>query len=190
MTATVPVIPDMPAGTVATEAEMNAVGTACVFLTGFGAGDRPFWNVRRASAGTQNASTDAVVPWDTAVSDSDGVWSSATPGQVTIQTPGYYHADWCIATLGGIATQELTAYLRVTTSAANPENPSAVFDAQFCGVYSVVTYGYVIPSGGGVLPIRLYPGDALALHLVTDSAGTARWVTAQPPTFTGQWVSQ
>jgi len=73
----------------------------------------------------------------------------------------------------------------VTTSAANPYNPSTTL--QFQHSNRAATTALVATSSGGLVPIYLVPGDYIEVYAKVGTAVSTS--TAAFPQFSGEWVS-
>lgn len=187
MAMTIPAIPSLPAGHVVTVADMQSLANAATFLL-----NKPIVLVEQV-AGPQAIGTSlgAFTGFTSAglIYDTDGMWNSANPGQLTVQTPGWYKVRYSVNF--GTASGTFNAAVRSTTGSNNPAGPG-VQSGNYWGSYSVSPgTGQPIYGGAqGVWPAYLYAGDYLQIFMKAASAGSSTGLTA-PGTGTngGTWFA-
>lgn len=186
MTMTIPTIPAMPAGYIATAADMNALAYAVQFLL-----TKP---IARAvdTAGSQAVTTgDTAVTFGAASFDTDGMWSAGQPTRLTVATAGFYKISYCVqASVASGVTINCNTHATVTTGANNPAG---------AGVATQVYGGYgggsaagglrVGPHASGVLPFYMYALDYVTVSVVAAAAGLTLSISAFPSFMTMEYVS-
>jgi hypothetical protein len=186
MGATIPAVPVENAGTVSASADWNAWGSAASFLLKSASGSLPMFFLMSSTAQTWTTSG-VPVNWSNTAAvfkDNDSGFSSGTPNRYTIQTAGYWTFTYAIN--GGTSSTNLATYFQVTTSAANPYNPSATVQFCFNDKKSFAAQGSNNCSGS-LCPIYLFPADFVQVFAVTSATSTEG--SSPFSQFTGQWVS-
>lgn len=184
--ATVPAVPSENAGTVSTSADWNAWGSAASFLLNSSSGSRPMFFLMSSATQTWTA-TAAAVNWSNSAAvfkDNDGGWSAGNASRYSIQTAGYWTFTYSVN--GGTSPTRLGSYIQVTTSAANPYNPSATVQFAFT-LNSSFSGQPNYNTSASLCPIYLFPGDFLQVFAFTAASSTEG--TSPFSHFTGQWVS-
>lgn len=191
MTMTVPSIPSLPAGHIVTLSDMQALSSAATFLL-----TKPIVLIEQVasaqsigtSPATLNNFTSAGVIYDT-----DGMWASANPSRLTVQTPGWYRASYAVncGTVGGTYNTNLKS----TTGSNNPAGAGVI--AAHWGGYST-TVATSIPGyagASGLWPAYLYAGDFLQIQMQAAATGSSTGLTGvggsnNPGSFFSmEWVS-
>jgi hypothetical protein len=166
MTMTIPTIPSMPAGYVATSTDMNNLAYCCTFLS-----TKPISRVRDAAGGQALSTTGSpvIINFATKDIDTDGMWSSGTPNRLTIATPGWYKFRYAIAT--GTGTTLRVCGQTISTTGANNPAGSGVVSSPYWGSYSYSASGNTAYArAAGIWPFYLYAGDYLQVQGFTDNA--------------------
>jgi hypothetical protein len=151
---------------------------ACTFLM-----NKPIARVHDVTGGQSiPAAGNTPIIFDTKDFDTDGMWSSSAPTQLTIQTPGYYHVRFGCNAASGITN----AWSLVTTGANNPAGQ---------GITNIYYDGYVIAvsnmgasGAGGVIPQYLYPLDFVQIVCRANVTSTTFGSTVGPY-FSLEYVS-
>jgi hypothetical protein len=102
---------------------------------------------------------------------------------MTAMTPGFYTIAWSVSAASGAG--HLQCYAQVTTTSANPFNPSTTM--KFQASNHAATTNVVVTSSGGLVPIHLFPGDYVEVYALVGSAVSTSLTFA--PQLTGEWVS-
>lgn len=184
--ATLPTIPVEPAGKVAASADHQSWASACTFLLGSGAGTNPMFFLMSSATQSFTTTASACIWSNTAAvfKDNDGGWAVGNPTRYTIKTAGYWTFDYNVS--AGTTPGNVGTYLQVTTSAANPYNPSTT--VKFCYNYSsAASTVNTNNSSGSLCPIYLAVNDYVEVYCVvavTSTSGTAPFTH-----FTGELVS-
>ena len=182
MALTIPVIPGMPAGHIATSSDMNQLAAAATFLLG-----KPIAHVHDGTGSYAIASPMAC--WDTKDIDTDGMWSAGSPNRLTIQTPGWYKLRAAITSNGAGAGMEF--FMRSTTGSNNPlgsgVNSTPNWEAAtFTSSASPFTSFHV----SGIWPYYLYQADFLQVMGVINTGSGTTFITGVPASFFSlEWVS-
>jgi hypothetical protein len=181
MAMTIPTVPSLPAGHVATTAEMNALAGACTFLL-----EKPVARVRDTTGGLAIGTSATTIPFNTKDYDTDGMWSSGANSRLTIQTPGWYKFRYSIATTGGHA---VNTKMRSTTGANNPSG-SGITSGDHWGGYTPSGTTFVGAGGcSGIWPFYLYAGDFLFIVALADTAGNTTNTSVTGSSFALEFVS-
>ena len=175
MTMTIPTIPSLPAGHVVTLAEMQELAYAATFLL-----TKPIVLIEQVASGQAITTSFASLNNFTAgglIYDTDGMWNSATPSRLTVQTPGWYKVRYAVnvGTNGGT----FNTAIRSTTGSNNPLG-AGVQSGMYWGAYSVQT-ATTIPvycGSQGVWPQYLYAGDYLQILMKAAASGSSTGLTA------------
>lgn len=185
--ATIPSIPSLSAGEIATADAMNQIASAVRFGLSASSGGAPAWSLMQSTA--QSLPTaGTTIKWDTKLVDNDGVWASSNNSQVTIVTPGYYAIDWNVGMATGTASWALQCWAQVVTTANNPYYPSREFPFQFTSLYQVaVTSTGLYANSGGLVPLWCNTGDIIQIQATPSVAIST---AAGKSTFSGRFVSQ
>lgn len=183
MTKVLPSVADIPAGSIVTASELNAVGSAMAFLL-----DKPQALIED-TVGAQtvtNVSTGTKITFATKIYDTDGMYSSGATDRLTIQTPGYYKVNYNVDCVSGTPLS-LNAWVLSTTGPNNPQG---------AGVTGQFWPGYMVPqstvgmrvSAGGLWPQYLWPGDFLSLfaYAATNTSTTSN---TNPSYLAVEWMS-
>lgn len=163
MTMSIPTIPSMPAGHIATVSDMNALSAACTFLL-----TKPMAKVRDTAGGVNFTTSGAVITYTTVDFDTDGMWSAGSPNRLTIQTPGWYKLRYMVNQNGSSSATNAAA---VGVTGSNNPAGSGLSTNMLWASYSDSEPGYM--SGRGLWPFYLYAGDFIRLIGIEVSAGGA-----------------
>jgi hypothetical protein len=182
MALTIPVIPDLPAGHIATAAEMNQLASAATFLLG-----KPLVRVFDGTGGYSIASP--MLCWDTKSYDTDAMWSSVNKDRLTVQTPGWYKF-WCGITTNGAASS-VEFFMRSTTGSNNPLgsgiNSTSNWEA---ATVSTSSSPFSAIRVSGIWPYYMYSGDYLTVRGIQTGAASNTYITGVPASFFAmEWVS-
>lgn len=169
------------AGTIAASADMNANANTALFNI------RPPMIIANASASSGQsftAGTAAPINWATLERDTDGFWSPTALSRLTVQTPGFYKIRWSIPY--NAAGSNLGVYAQVTTYTNNPLGSGLTYACWFswCGAQTGVNPAN---SGGGIIPVELWPGDYVQLYGTMGAASTL--LTSTTPRVSMRQVS-
>lgn len=185
MAMTIPTIPTLPAGYVVQVADMNNLASCANFLY-----NKPVCRItdttgaQTIAAGTTLSSTNAI-QFTSANFDPDGMWSSGSPKQLTIQTPGYYKVRYGVSVKCTTAATKMNAGILMTTGANNPVGAGSVIPPAWASFSQMVsTNDQAASFGSGVYPFYLYAGDIIQVCAVWDG-GVLTTVT----TNGGSWLS-
>jgi len=162
---TIPTIPDFPAGYVATLTDMQNLSSAVNFAL-----NKPATRIIDATAGATIGTSFALAVWTGTTFDVDGMWNSATPNRLTIQTPGFYKLRYGINT--GNVSNVINTYVSSVTGPNNP-NGSNVGSLAFWGAYCDNPGDYAHASAAGIWPYYLYSGDYLQIYAKAANAGSS-----------------
>lgn len=182
MALTIPTIPSMPAGHIATSNDMNQLAAAATFLLG-----KPIAHVHDGTGGYAMASP--MTCWDTKDIDTDGMWNGSQTDRLTIQTPGWYKLRVAITSNG--AGGSLEFFMRSTTGSNNPLG-SGVFSSPNWEAATIASSAspFVSFHVSGIWPYYLYPADFLQVRGVLTAGAGNTYVTAVPASFFSlEWVS-
>lgn len=141
------------------EDTFNAVTYALEFLL-----NPPEAKVIQTSAQSiaTGATTATAISWSSKVLDNDGMWNAATPTVLTVQTPGWYEAEWAVA-FAGHADLFLRAHgLFVSASSFALGNAIAYNDYE-------VDNTTATPEMWGSYDLFLNAGDTVAVGVVQTS---------------------
>lgn len=153
----------MPAGHVATLADMQNLTAAVTFLL-----NRPMTRVRDATGGVSILTTATTVTFTTADFDTDGMWNSGNPDRLTIQTPGWYRVRYAV-TCGTAMTY--SSQVVSVTGANNPRGSGITSSPRWSG-YGNTNGGISCrPRGCGIWPAYLYAGDFLKVQIFGSTTG-------------------
>jgi hypothetical protein len=158
---TIPVIPALPAGYVATAADLNALAYGCTFLLG-----KPIARVYDTTGSQILLATGTAVTYDTAGVDTDGMWNVSNPTRLTVQTPGYYRVRYGVND-NGIT---LNACAVIVTGSNNPVG--AGVSSQSWGSYSIGQSSQGRASAAGILPQFLYALDYVYVLASPNASAT------------------
>lgn len=177
---TVPTIPAMPVGSVATAQQMNEMVYCCQFLY-----QKPMTKVIDEVGGQaiQVAASFTYVNFSAALYDIDGQWNAGTPTLLTIQTPGWYKIRYGITFTSG-DTGGMSAAVRSLSGPNNPQG-SGVASASYWASSCVCASGMLNAIGAsGLWPFYLYTGDQLRILMYTSrTAGNTTAGSAQTGSF-------
>jgi hypothetical protein len=186
MTMTIPTVPVMPAGYIATAADMNNLAYAAQFLL-----TKPITRVVD-TAGSQAVTTAFVqVTFSSASFDTDGMWNSGTPTRLTVQTPGFYKIDYCIqAAVASGTSINMNTQATVVTGANNPAG-AGIATIVYAGYGSGSAAGGLRAAGhsSGVLPFYMYALDYVTVSVVAQLTGSTLSASAFPSYMLLEFVS-
>lgn len=195
----IPTIPSFVAGAPALT-DLQNLAYASSFLIDHGT--RPTWKfIASTISGSVTANTWTVVPVNTSIYDSDGVWSSASNGAVIV-TQGYYALEACVQPeISATRFNFITAF-KWTAGTNNPHSASSPAWFGYRGIDTSTVSG-ASNSGciSAITPVPMYPGDTLQAMLYLTSGVTleANDNAGQPTIFmagrfsmqfTGRWVRE
>jgi hypothetical protein len=186
MAMTLPTLPNMPAGYVATAADMNNLAYACTFLL-----TKPVASVQDTN-NTQvfTSSPPVALPFNTKNYDTDGMWSSGANNKLTIQTPGWYKFRYTVfATTAGGVTDAFGTYLESTTGANNPAGAGVVSSDHWHGYTDVFSSSGGAAGASGIWPFYLYAGDFLQLFALGLAAALNYTLSNSQSYFQLEYVS-
>ena len=167
MTMTLPTLPALPAGYVATAADMNNLAYCATFAL-----TKPI-TLAYDSAGSQSLSTATVMSWGAVKYDTDGMWSSGTPNRLTVQTSGWYKIRYnvvsTIASTGGGNT-----YCTSTTGSNNPAGSGVTSSQCWPGYSDVFTTSGGGAGASGIWPFYLYQGDYVQVFWTGSTVTTTQ----------------
>jgi len=172
-------LPTLPAGSIATAAQLNELAAAANFLL-----NKPIARVHDG-AGSQSI---AVTPSNTVIKfanrDIDnvapGMWSSSATDRLTIQTAGWHKVRYGVSTN---ATKSVNTYVQQVCGSNNPLGAGSTVGPYWPG-YTVQGYA----GASGVWPAYLYAGDYLQVHAFADSGGALTEAAISPSFFSLEWV--
>lgn len=184
-TTVAPVIPTEPAGVIATSRDLNGWANAAQFFTGSFRGTQPMFILMASAAQALTTSFTAVTYSATGAvfKDNNGAWSSSNPSRMTVRTAGFYSVAWSVSAASGAG--HLQCYAQVTTTAANPFNPSTTLKFQESN--HAATTNIVVTSSGGLVPFYLAVGDYIEVYALVGTAENTSLTLA--PQLSGEWVS-
>lgn len=182
MTMTVPTVPQMPAGTIATSAQMNQLSACCSFLLG-----KPIARVVATTGGRAIAGTASPIQFDVASFDPDGMWNIANPTRLTIQTPGWYKVRYSIVTVNSAI---FNTYVNSTSGSNNPVGAGVTSFSYLPGYGNGGSIGLsgVASGASGLWPYYLYALDYLVITAL-PSAATTTSVSPIGSSFSLEYVS-
>lgn len=182
--ATIPTIPDMPAGHVATADDMNALSNAALWLYQ----NKPVASVHQSSNGQSIAASSTLITWDTMDHDNDSMWKSALNGRLTVQTPGWYKVRYMVGWSNAGSLISMNTYVQITTG---PNNPAGQGITSFCWPgYSVGGSNNTTGTGAaGILPVYMFAGDYAQVFALANTSGSTVSTTYGFPFFSMELVS-
>ena len=169
MTMVIPTIPTMPAGYVATAADLNNLSAGATFLL-----NKPIARVHDGAGTFAIPTSLTAVPFNTKDFDPDGMWSSGANTILTVQTPGFYKISYAVdATTVSGAAIPMNTLVQVVTGANNPAGTGV--NQPFCwGGYSsggVASLGKGVCHASGIIPFYMYIGDNVQIQVKASSTG-------------------
>ena len=176
---TLPTIPAMPVGSIATAQQMNDLTYCCQFLY-----QKPMTKVIDATGGqaVQVVGSFTYVTFTAALYDADGQWSAGSPTLLTIQTPGWYKVRYGVSFTSG-DTGAMSAAVRSLSGPNNPQG-SGVASASYWGSSCVCGTGTVNAIGAaGLWPFYLYTGDELRVLMYSSKTGNTTFGSSQYGSF-------
>lgn len=179
-----PVIPSFTDGVVVHQADLNALSSNLTNLYNYGnAGfttQKPCVIVQQTSGQSIPNTTDTLVTFNSALVNTDNMWTASVPTTITIQHAGIYwifaQARWGAfggATLGTVGSPSILV---------NGTNPAVNAVAQ--NVLPFVSGGAGATSQAGVL-VNLAAGAVVYLNVWQNIGGTATLQTNYGGTFLG-----
>lgn len=173
MAMALPVLPVMPAGYIAQQADLDNIGYGVIFMM-----TKPMTRIHDGAGGQSLVPAGTVVQFSVADYDTDGMWNSGSPTQLTVQTPGFYKLDYMCCQNNGIS---MNAAAQVVTGANNPAG-SGLSTQCWPG------YGYgvsrVCARGSGIIPWYMYALDWVTVTCYPNSTGgTLVSASTFTPTF-------
>lgn len=183
MPLTIPVIPSMPAGYVATVADLNALAAACTFLF-----TKPLVRVHDGAGGLAIGTTITAIAFSVKDYDTDSMWATGANTRLTVQTPGWYKFRYGVTSAGG---HTVITKIKSTSGANNPVGAGVVSTDNWAGY--TVTSGNAGTNGSagcsGIWPFYLYSGDFLNVYAQADVAGNTTDVSVAASFFAMEYVS-
>jgi hypothetical protein len=176
---TIPVIPAMPAGSIATSQQLNDLVGCCEFLY-----QKPMTKVIDETGGTeiQEVGNFGYVSYSTALYDVDGQWSPTAPTVLTIQTPGWYKVRYSVTFTDG-DSGGMSAAVRSLSGPNSPQG-SGVVSLSYWGSSCLCESGMVNAIGSsGLWPFYLYTGDQLRVLVYSSQTGNTTLGSAQYGSF-------
>lgn len=183
MSMTIPVIPAMPAGYIATAADMNNLAYGAQFLL-----NKPMARVHDTAGGLAIATTGTDIVYGAADFDTDGMWNIASNTRLTVQTPGFYKVEyWISLTVASGSTINANASCFVTTGSNNPAGSGVATECYAgYGAGGAASGGRVGTRASGVVPFFMYAGDWIkvrgigaATGLSTSTGMVASWLSLE-----------
>lgn len=168
MTMTIPTLPTFTAGYVVQPADMNDLAYACTFLL-----TKPICRVHD-QAGTQSVTTSATsVSFNTADINTDGMWSSGTPTELIVQTPGFYKVSYSIDAVAASSASTIGTSVQVITGANNPLGAGVSMTPCWIGYGAALTASSlrVVCHGAGLIPWYMYAGDYAETRMIAYATG-------------------
>lgn len=181
MAMTIPTIPSMPAGHIATASDMNQLSAAATFLL-----NKPAVRVHDAAGGLAIGTSATVIPFNTKDFDTDGMWSSGANTLLTIQTPGRYYLSYGVSTRGG---HTINTKMRSTTGSNNPAGAGVVSGDHWAGFCPSIAAFSAAAGASGIWPFYLYAGDSLSVFALADTTGNTTDVVISGSYLALEWVS-
>jgi hypothetical protein len=163
---TIPVLPSLPAGYVATLGDMQALAYAATFAL-----TKPMTKVIDNTGGATIGTSFGTVAFTTAVFDIDGMWNVANPHRLTVQTPGWYSVRYGINC--GTVTGVYTTCVASTTGTNNPQGSGVVSGNYWGGMSDEPNSSPGWATGGGDWPFFLYAGDYLQVFIEAAATGSS-----------------
>jgi hypothetical protein len=165
MAMTVPSVPSIPAGVIATSAQMNQLSACCTFILG-----KPVARVVATTGSRAIATTATAIQFDSASFDPDGMWNVSNPTQLTIQTPGWYKVRYSVVAANTVI---FNTYVTSTTGTNNPAGSGITSAKHLPGYGNGGGAGLSGVAGGasGMWPFYLYALDFLTVGAMASSAG-------------------
>jgi hypothetical protein len=182
MTMTIPTLPNMPAGYVAQAADMNDLSAACTFLL-----HKPIARVQDTLGGQSITTSAGTINFNTNPIDTDGMWASATPGRLTVQTPGYYKISYGVVV--GTSTAVVNTYCLQTFGSNNPGgagNTSGNYWEGYCVPFNTPTG---IAAASGLWPFYLYAGDYIQIFAFASAGGDSTALAPHGSYFGAEYMS-
>lgn len=180
---TIPTLPSLPAGYVATSTDMNNLSAACTFLL-----TKPLTRVHDAAGTLAIATSATAVPFNTADYDTDGMWSSGSNTKLTVQTPGWYKVAYAISAAGG--TNPFNTYVAGTTGPNNPQGTGVSLGHYWAGYSNPVSASPGGAAGGsGIWPFYMYIGDTFQVNILAGTAGDTVSVAISDSFFQAEYMS-
>lgn len=180
-----PTIATEPAGVIATSGDQNNWANAASFFLGSSKGTKPVFFLMASATQALTTSFTAVTYSSSAAvfKDNQGGFAGGNPSRYTVGAAGFYVVAYSVSAASGAG--RLQCYAQVTTTAANPFNPSTT--VKFSSSHRAATTDIVVASSGGVVPIYLAVGDYIEVYALVGSAVNTSLTL--PPQLTGEWVS-
>lgn len=178
MTAPTPAIPSFVDGMVVHQGDLNALAANLTNLYAYNQGgfrtQRPAVLVRQTTPQPVPNTTDTVANFQSEVIDTNNMWVSSVPGQITIQTPGIYFVFAQTrfpnpggATLGTIASGTLFANGQGNRIGGSdgPFMSAGSGPKLFCGVLQSF-------AAGAILGLNLWQSSGGTVNTATDFGST------------------
>lgn len=172
----IPTIPTMPAGYIVQAADMNDLAAAATFLM-----SPPVCRVHDAAGAQAIITSAASISFNTVDFDNDSLYSSSSPTLLTIQTPGFYKAEYMINMYNGSTSPpNCNSYILYTTGSNNPAgsgSTSKCWSGYACG--GDTNTGEVAVRSSGIIPFYCYEGDSVQVQVVASATGLSTYSTTQ-----------
>lgn len=175
----IPALTPVTAGTVVSADDLNNMAYACQFLM-----NKPICRVHTVTAGQALAAGGAVVNFDTLDFDTDHMWSSATPGQLTIQTPGFYMVRYMTNQVA--ANLVGNSWVQISNGVNNPAGAGHSITYYHGSVFTVSNLGAC--GSAGILPQYLYALDYVQV-MFGGSVASSVYTSPIGPYFSLELVS-
>lgn len=181
---TLPTIPVIPAGTIATAAQMNQLSAACTFLLG-----KPISSAFDNTGGQSiSNTTSTILQLSGSRVDTDGMFSSGN-NFFTVNTMGWYRYRYQINVGGTTSGTCYVSWGAVGFGSNSPYFGTSSMQFAQSGAQQDGIFGCNI-TGGGLVPVLLYPGDEVFLRCKASATGAALVTSSLPPTGAMmEWVS-
>ena len=177
MSMTIPTIPAMPAGYVVQAADLNNLAYAAQFLL-----TKPATRVHDGVGGQALVTTGTAIQYSVADFDTDSMWSSGSPTQLTVQTPGFFKIDYMIDQNNGIS---YTSVAQITTGTNNPAGSGISTQCWPGGSFGASNR--CCARAGGILPFYMYALDYVQVLAYPDINGSS--TSSAPATFTPSYLA-
>lgn len=185
MTMNLPSIPTVdgqpfPVGHVVTADEMNALAYCCQFAM-----NKPLTRVHATSTQSIPSGTPVAINFQVADMDIDGMFDSGSPGQLTIQTPGYYKARYMV----GAGNFGCNGFIQGTTGANNPAGSGLNIAAQWMSYNLGGSPANGALGASGIIKQYLFAGDSMRVMFSRPAGAVSTILTDVAPWFSLEWVS-
>jgi hypothetical protein len=185
MTMTLPTIPNLPAGYVPTQTDMNNLAYGCTFLL-----TKPICRARDTAGGATIGTSLATISFSTTDFDTDSMWGGLSfPTLFTVHTPGWYKVRYFVNTTITSLTAPVQTSVWVLTGTNNPLGHNVSVGPHWCG-YDVTNGSAGAAGSSGIWPFYMYQGDVFLLKAISNQAtAITTSVTNEGSTFCLEWIS-